>query len=90
MTKQLHELVSTGEWEEANKLEIVRHSAIQACFARGEATEDVAAATKCIQAIQQLDKEIIDISAKEKQEIGAEIKKMQYGRVAIDAYRSAE
>jgi len=90
MTRQLHKLVSTGEWEEADKLENIRHSAIQACFASDEATKDVVVATMCIKEIQQLDKEIIEISAKARREIGAELNKIQQGRAAISAYRSAE
>lgn len=90
MTRQLHKLVSTGEWEEANKLENIRRDSIQTFFASSEVTKDTVTAIKCIQDIKQLDKEIMEISTKAKQDIGAELNKIQYGRAAIDAYRTVE
>jgi len=90
MTKQLHKLASTEKWEEVDKLVKARQSCIEACFANDTSIKDIPAATKCIEEVQQLDKEIVELGVKAKRKIGAELNKIQQGRVAIDAYQAAK
>jgi len=90
MTQQLHELVSNGEWEEADQLEKIRQSNIRTYFAKNDTVSDAVAITQYIKDIQQLDRDIAEISAQAKQKIAAEISKMQYGRTAVGAYQATK
>ncbi len=85
------EAASDGDWEQVQALEQQRKKIFDQTFPLDtDSLEDVAAATKLVQKIYDLDKEIMALASNSHKELSEIVAKITTGRQAVSAYRGVQ
>lgn len=87
LTQRMSELAAVGEWEQVNQIEAQRQDCLKRAFAKRLVLSEQLA--RQIREIHELDQELLMLSIKARDAIGAELSELQRGRKVAKAYRSA-
>jgi hypothetical protein len=81
-------LADKGEWERVEVLQRERQQLISDAFPLDASRVDQDSAAETIQAILDLDKQLLELASAQQKEIGAVLGKLNQGRQATKAYHT--
>lgn len=88
LSQQMLSLARQGEWENVNEIQAERQRIIEKEFPLSPGPTEAGDVAREIQAILDLDRELLELAGTQQKEIGQTLGKLNQGRAATRAYQN--